>query len=344
MYKRQHVEIVDLREEFKKKNFSIFSERLNHLLHKTLDYRKQTILFLNRRGSDSAVVCRECGFTMLCDHCDVPLTHHWDQKTKTHLLLCHHCNFTTIPPHICPRCQGSYIKFLGIGTQRIEQEVKKHFPHAKTIRIDRDTTTKKYSLQKYYQTFKTGQADILIGTQMITKGLDLDNVETVGVILADVGLHIPDFRSAEHVFSLITQVAGRAGRRGKIGNVIVQTYTPEHYSIRSAAKQDFKSFYDLEIEYRKELNNPPFANIIKLTYSHPSLEKAREQSRHMYDVLKFKNLKLGLQISYAPALIQKLHDKYRYNILIKGKNPHQLLKELPINPDWRIDVDPEYCV
>lgn len=337
--------VVDLREEFKKRNYSIFSDVLMSNLKETVERKKQALLFLNRRGTASAVICRQCGQAVLCTQCDIPMTYHRPfMREDSSLLICHYCNYRTALPQRCKECTSPYIKFIGVGTEKIEQELKKVLPQARIMRIDRDTMSKKYSFQEFYQTFKQGNADIMIGTQMITKGLDLDQMHLVGVILADIGLHIPDFRSSERVFQLLTQVAGRAGRRKEKGIAIIQTYSPDHYSIKNAAQHDYAGFYNQEIENRKELFNPPFSKIIKLSYVASSLEETKSECEKLYNRLIQKNDGAKLAISHAPALIAKLHNKYRYNILIKGDNPDTILKDQDLHEPWKIDVDPEYCV
>jgi primosomal protein N' (replication factor Y) len=258
------VEIIDLREELKKKNFTIFSEKLRQELSETLKDGKQSILFLNRRGAASALLCRECGYSPKCDDCQTTLTYH----NKLHLeesiysanrLICHHCGKIYKTPAECPDCHGFQIKYIGIGTQKIEDHTLSTFPQARVMRADRDTTKKRDQFEFIYHTFKDHLADILIGTQMIGKGLHLPQVTLVGIVLADTSLTIPDFRNAEKTFQLLTQVAGRAGRETP-GKVIIQTYLPDHYAIQAAKSHDYQQFYQQEIAFRQELNYPPFTN------------------------------------------------------------------------------------
>ena len=264
------VEIVDLRFEFRKKNYSIFSDALQEALTETLKNKEQAILFLNRRGAASAVVCRECGYTVKCETCEIAMTLHGRAgEAGGDLLICHHCGSLKKPILTCPNCKSTYIRNMGVGTQRVESEIKKMFPQAKVLRADRDTTNTKKGFEKIYNDFKNHKADILVGTQMIAKGLDIPKVSLVGVMLADIGLHIPDFRASEKTFQLMTQVAGRAGRRDKRGYVIIQTYSPTHPAIVAAGNHDYRKFYEVEIADRKDFGYPPFAPIIKLTFQDP---------------------------------------------------------------------------
>jgi primosomal protein N' (replication factor Y) len=243
------MELVDMREELLANNKSIFSKRLYEEIEKSLNNKEQIILFLNRRGFSPFVSCRQCGYVFKCDNCDISLTYH----NENGLLVCHYCGMKRRAGNTCPKCRSKYVKYFGIGTERIEQEIKRFFPHARTLRMDFDTTRKKNAYEEIYSTFKEHQADILIGTQMIAKGLDFKNVTLVGVIAADLSLNLPDFRSAERTFQLITQVSGRAGRGEKKGEVIVQTYNSDNYSIRYAAASDYESFYKEEIELRESM-------------------------------------------------------------------------------------------
>lgn len=334
------ITIVDLRDEFKKRNFSIFSELLQEKLRETLERNEQAILFLNRRGSASAVVCRECGYTTRCPSCDIAMTLHGDGMNAK--LLCHHCGQFDSPPVTCPTCKSTYIKEIGTGTQKVELEAKKMFPNARILRADKDSTTSKDGFENIYNAVKNHEADILIGTQMIAKGLDLPKVSLVGVILADVSLHIPDFRSSERTFQLLTQVAGRAGRRDRQGEVIIQTYLPEHPSIVAAKNHDYLSFHEQEMKERALFRYPPFENIIKLTHENPSKEKCFQEAKRLYDMICDANQvnKWGLTINFAPASITKLHNKYRWHIYLSGDHPEALLKQIEMPRGWKVDRDP----
>jgi primosomal protein N' (replication factor Y) len=337
--------IVDLREEIKKKNFSIFSEILQADLRQMLENKEQIILFLNRRGAASAVICRTCGYTSNCPSCEIPLTYHKKISVEegtypAERLVCHHCGYITKVPTLCPNCGSAFIKYIGIGTQRVEEEINKLYPLAKVIRADRDTTQKRNQFEKIYEMFKKGEADILVGTQMIAIGLHLPNVNLVGVILADTGLTIPNFRSSERTFQIITQVAGRAGRE-KQGEVIIQTYLPNHYAIKTAAAQDYHSFYKKEISLRKEMKNPPFTKLIKLTIKDRNHDKCLQKTLKLFKKLEKFNEEFGCTLNYYPALIPRLNNVYRWHILINGDEPAELLKEVSGDlGEVIVDVDP----
>lgn len=335
------VHIADMREELHKKNFSIFSEKLSEKLEQTFAAKEQAILFLNRRGHSSCIICRDCGEVCQCEQCDVSLTYH-RFKNGYERLVCHHCGLTAPMPTECGHCKGYAIKFVGLGTQQVETELQKRFPTMRILRADKDTTGKKDSFKKMYQALKNHEVDVLIGTQMVSKGLDLPNVTLVGVVLADVGLHIPDFRSSERGFQLLTQVAGRAGRAEKPGNVIIQTYNPDHESIQCAARHDYKTFYDFEIASRNQLKNPPFNRTIKLTFKDADHKKCSTEARRLEELLK--PMSKHHNVHAAPALIARKHNKFRWHVYLQGPNPHELLKkalqENPLPIGWAIDVDP----
>lgn len=336
------VKIVDLREEFMKKNYSVLSDDLQEEIQKTLDTKKQAILFLNKRGAASAVVCRECGYMEKCTACDVPMTYHnylpSDNQFKP-TLICHHCGLINNVPLKCPECSCVSIKYVGAGTQKVELEVKKMFPQARVARVDKDTVAKRGSFEKIYNKMKAGEIDILIGTQMIGKGLHLPNVNLVGVILADIGLHFPDFRSSERTFQLLTQVAGRAGRGETPGKVIIQTYMPENSAINYSKTHNYLDFYKNEIEERKQLNYPPFGKIAKLTFVDEKANVAQREAQKVFMKLN-ANAQTGVEINLYPSLIFKLHNKYRWNVLIQGGNPSEIIKNLELPSICRIDVDP----
>lgn len=338
------VQVIDMREELHKKNTSIFSEALLEKLTQTLKNGQQTILFLNRRGHSSCVLCRVCGQAIACPRCTWKLTHHRSPYGPygANRLLCHHCNWAQAVPDHCPECGSSAIKFIGLGTQKVETELQKLFPFARILRADRDTMRRKGSFQTLYSALKNKNVDILIGTQMIGKGLDLPNVALVGVLLADIGLHLPDFRAAERCFQLLTQVAGRTGRNKDPGQVIIQTYNPNHPSIEHAASHNDGAFFKEELEYRKELSNPPFARLIKLTYSHKNQKKCSEETEEVANKLKIVDLEHT--VTHAPAFILKENQKYRYQVFIQGKNPGEILRTFlrkePLKQGWSIEIDP----
>lgn len=341
------IKIVDMREEFRKGNKSIFSDTLMDELNKTLAGGNQAILFLNRRGSASSIVCRDCGYKLTCPNCDIPMTYH-AKTLGTPVVICHHCGQIGKIPINCPNCKGPNIRFLGIGTERIEEDTKKLFKNARIARADRDTTSRKTSFEQIYSSFKKGDVDILIGTQMIAKGLHIPNVNLVGVILADIGLNMPDFRTSERNFQLLTQVAGRAGRSEEKGTVIIQTYTPDHAALIAAKDHDYNSFYQMEKSQRGILRYPPFIKMAKLSIENKIFLKAKKEAEDLETILK-KTLSANPNIqkeitetTVYPAFIIRLHSKYRYRILIKGENPSKLLKLIDpkLLENVKIDIDP----
>lgn len=342
------IEIIDLREEFKKNNYSIFSERLKEEIQNALEKKEQIILFLNRRGDSSSVVCRDCGYICKCEDCDSPMTYHTKtlQETK---LICHHCGTLAKPPNTCPTCQGTNIRFLGIGTQKIEAELLKEFPTARVLRADKDTTATKNGFKDIYHKFRNHEADILIGTQMIAKGLHLPKVNLVGVVLADIGLNIPDFKTTERNFQLLTQVSGRAGRDSSDGKVIIQTYNPENISLICAQAHDYNKFFNYERTQRKILANPPFGQIAKILIQNKSLQKCKTENDKIFNLLKGSAATdENFSINTYPAYFSRLRGNYRYVILLKDKKNanrlHDLIAKLPkeyiMHPNIKIDINP----
>lgn len=349
--KLPRTKIVDLRQEIMKKNFSIFSILLQDQIGKKIMDKEQSILFLNRRGAASAVICRVCGYVQNCSRCDIPMTYHKKFSVEggtynTEKLICHHCGNIGKVPKSCPNCGSPYIKYIGLGTQKVEEELQKLFPAARIVRADRDTTKRRNEFKHIYNSFISGKADILVGTQMIAIGLHLPKVNLVGVVLADLGLTLPNFRSSEQTFQLLTQVTGRSGRGETTGDAVIQTYLPNHYAIQSAAKHDYHGFYEKEINIRKELRQPPFSKLIKLTIKDINSKKCMDKTMDLYNGLKIINNELAKsdrnEINYYPALIPKLKNTYRWHILLSGKAPARLLEK--ISPDMTgnliIDVDP----
>jgi primosomal protein N' (replication factor Y) len=339
--KLPNISIVDLREEFKKKNYSVLSEELQDKIRKTIKNNKQVILFLNKRGSASASVCRECGYMEKCESCDVPMTYHktTPAESRKPALICHHCGLVKQVPSTCSGCGGTAIRFIGAGTQKVEEEVKTIFKDAKVARADRDTVSKKGVFEDIYNKFKNGETDILIGTQMIGKGLHFPGVDLVGVILADIGLHFPDFRSSERTFQLLTQVAGRAGRSDSPGEVIIQTYMPDNFAIKFSKENDYNSFFEYEIDKRKTFKYPPFSKLVKITCADINAKKALISAKEIYTKLKNK-INENYILNIYPAMIFKMHNKYRWNILLQGENPQLYLENLELPANSRIDVDP----
>lgn len=314
-------EIVDMREELAHGNKSIFSNVLYEAIKKNIEEKKQTILFLNRRGFSTFVSCRQCGHVMMCNSCNVNYTYHKENNR----LLCHYCGSNIPNPTVCPVCQSKYIKYFGIGTEKIETEITELFPEARVLRMDLDTTRKKNSHTDILNSFKNGNADILIGTQMIAKGLDFPNVTLVGVIAADMSLNINDYHSGENTFQLITQVSGRAGRAETRGRVYIQTYNPEHYSIQCAKDNNYIRFYKEEIAFREQLRYPPFANVFFIMFSCKDEKKLIKMINKLLDIMKYYNKKSQFEhIGPAPAIISKIKDKYRWRLIVKGQDEVKL--------------------
>jgi len=334
------VEVVDLREELKAGNRSLFSRSLSQAMTQAVYNGEQVILFLNRRGAATFIQCRSCGFVLRCRRCEVPLTYHLAEDT----LVCHQCNRRTPVPQACPRCTRRNIKFLGLGTQKLEQEVGYDFPTARLLRWDSDVTRGKHSHAEILGKFRAHQADILIGTQMIAKGLDLPLVTLVGVVSADTALNLPDFRAGERTFQLLSQVAGRAGRGALAGKVIIQTYSPEHYAIQAAAGHDYASFYEQEIDYRRQLHNPPFTHLACLTYSHANDALCQREAERMKRLLTQEIDSQGIAdielIGPAPAYIHRLRGRFRWQLILRGSELSAFLSPIPFPQGWTVDIDP----
>ena len=314
--KLPNVEIVDLREELANGNKSMLSNKLHDLVSENLKNKHQTILFLNRRGYSTFIMCRDCGYTIKCKNCNITMTYHLKQDR----LKCHYCGYEEKRLTDCPECNSKNIKYFGTGTQKLEEEIKKIFPEASTIRMDIDTVTKKNSHEEILEKFKNENIDILIGTQMIVKGHHFPNVTLVGVMMADASLNIEDYRANERTFQLLTQVAGRAGRESFPGNVIIQTYNPDNLAIEFASKQNYKDFYDMEIGLRKQLKYPPFCDIMVIGISGKDEQNVIKISKKIHQYLKKRIIdeKIGLLLySPLPAPIDKIKNKYRWRIIIK---------------------------
>lgn len=341
--------LVDMREELANNNRSIFSSKLHRAINETLNRGEQIILFLNRRGFSNFVSCRKCGFVYKCKQCDITLTYHREDN----LMHCHYCGYKEPTQSKCPKCSSKYIKYFGIGTERVEEEVKKYFPQAKTLRMDMDTTRRKNSYIDIYESFKKGEAQILIGTQMIAKGLDFPNVTLVGVLAADLTLNLPDYKAAERTFQLLTQVSGRAGRSNKPGEVIIQTYTPDHYSIQFSLTNDYNGFYNEEINIRESMNYPPFREIININLSSDKenllVNTIKSLGLKIKELLKdYKEISM---LGPCPCAISKIKDMYRWQIILKGEFPfdtaeriknvvYEELKDLYTEVKLSLDVNP----
>ncbi len=341
------VQIVDMRQELRAGNRSIFSRALTAELEGTLARGEQAILFLNRRGTATYVFCRACGHTLRCPNCEIPLTWHTYHDSQHHqqgMLVCHHCNHREGHPKTCPECGSEQIRFFGGGTERIEQEVSRRFPQARPIRWDRDTTGGKDTHAALLEQFVNGQADVLIGTQMVAKGLDLPLVTLVGVISADTALYLPDYRSGERTFQLLTQVAGRAGRGLLGGKVIIQTYVPDHYAVRAAAEHNFHAFYEQELRYRGEMGYPPYSRLARLLIRAESKQAAQQEAERLHAVLSQRIAEQGLSSTFligpAPCFYPRRGYFYRWHVIVRGPTPTAILGDLRTSHLLRIDVDP----
>ena len=335
------VEVVDLREELKAGNRSIFSRPLSEAIARAVSNREQVILFLNRRGSSSFVQCRNCGLVLRCKRCDVTLNYHLVED----VLVCHQCNYRMPVPQLCPRCLSQRIKFLGIGTQKLEQEAGLAFPQSRLMRWDSDVTRiGKYAHQEMLDRFRTHKADILIGTQMVAKGLDLPMVTLVGAVIADTSLNLPDFRAGERTFQLLSQVAGRAGRGRLGGQVIIQTYSPDNYAVQAAAKHDYHLFYEREIAYRRQFRNPPFSRLASLVYSHINDAFCQREAERMKHLLIGERDSKGIAdvnfIGPAPAFIHRLRGRFRWQLVLRGSGLSDFLAQVPFPQGWTVDIDP----
>src|SRR5438093_451784 len=334
------VDVVDLREELKAGNRSIFSRPLAAAMHRALDAREQAILFLNRRGTASFIQCRDCGYVPECRSCAVALTYHESEDA----LVCHYCRRKQPLPVRCPECKGDRIRQVGLGTQRVEDEVRRAFPDARTLRWDRDVTRGRDSHEAILARFVAHEADVLIGTQMIAKGLDMPLVTLVGVVTADTALHLPDFRATERTFQLLEQVAGRAGRGPRGGRVIIQTYTPENHAIQSVRRHDYDSMYERDIEFRRNLGYPPFGRLVRLTFAHTGAAYSQEQAAAMASRLTQERDRQGLPnldiLGPAPAFVPRVRGRWRWNVVLRGADPVALIREMQFPRGWTVDVDP----
>lgn len=316
--------IADMREELRQGNRSMFSQSLIEAIRLRLEKKEQMVLFLNRRGYSSFVLCRDCGTVVQCPNCDISLTYH----RTTEKLKCHYCGYEEHVPQICPQCQSDHIRYFGTGTQKVEEELYKLFPEARVLRMDVDTTKHKGAHEEILETFGAGQADILLGTQMIAKGLDFPNITLVGVLSADTSLHLPDYRAAERTFQLLTQVSGRAGRHDKLGEVIIQTYTPEHYAIELAKSQEYEPFYEREMFLRRRSNYPPYYFVALIQLSHEDVMMAAEYAGRVADWLRGNLSNQVAIIGPTTASIARLQNRYRYQCLIKYKIEPNLIPVL----------------
>ncbi len=335
------VQLVDMRQELQAGNRSMFSRPLQAALAETLEQRQQAILFLNRRGTATYVFCRNCGYSLKCPACDLPLTYHTENLSDS--LHCHYCGYQRKLPRTCPQCSSDQIRKYGAGTERVEAELVKLFPQARPIRWDFETTRQKGAHDLILGHFAAQRADILIGTQMIAKGLDFPLVTLVGVILADVGLNLPDYRAGERTFQLLTQVAGRAGRSPLGGQVILQTFQPDHYVIQAASRHSYREFYQRELEYRRQLGYPPFASLVRLEYRHRDPSQAEQAAHRLADQIQAwmaeANDSTTEMIGPAPCFFGQRAGQHRWQIILRGPGPAILLSGR-ILEGWKIEVNP----
>lgn len=340
------VSIVDMRAELKSGNRGIFSRALSEALAETLSRGEQAILFLNRRGTATYVFCRDCGTTLKCPNCDTPLTYHTDlrdaRRPSPDTLLCHRCGYTRNMPKKCAVCGSAQIRQYGLGSEKVESETQAMFPQARTLRWDWETTRQKDAHEIILTHFANHQADVLIGTQMLAKGLDLPLVTLVGIVLADVGLNLPDPFASERTFQLLTQVAGRAGRSARGGQAILQTFAPDHYVIQSAARHDVDGFQKLEAEYRRQLGYPPFGRAARLEFRHRDAARAESEAKRVLQILAGKieaERRTQTVASAVPCFFAKMDGWYRWQVLLRGPDPVSLLRGLRLD-EWRVETEP----
>ena len=315
------VEIADLRTELREGNRSIFSRRLQELMDDRLSKGEQAMLFINRRGYAGFVSCRSCGHVFKCPHCDVSLSEHRGGK-----LVCHYCGYEERATKICPKCSSKYVSSFRAGTQQIEDEVKKVWPNARVLRMDADTTRTKGSYDKILSSFANKEADVLVGTQMIVKGHDFPDVTLVGILAADMSLYASDYRAIERTFQLLTQAAGRAGRGEKPGNVVIQTYQPEHYSVITASRQDYAAFYEEEIAYRDLLRYPPISHMMSVQIASRDEEEGMTFANRLRAIMEQMRVEGAVFIGPALASISKINDVYRMAIYVKHDDYDSLIK------------------
>ncbi|MEB7810403.1 primosomal protein N' [Staphylococcus xylosus] len=343
------IEIVDMRTELSSGNRSMFSEQLRKAIQQRLDKKEQIVLFLNRRGYASFMLCRDCGHVPQCPNCDISLTYH----KSTDQLKCHYCGHQEVPPNKCPNCESEHIRQVGTGTQRVEELLQEAFQEARIIRMDVDTTSRKGAHEKLLDDFGAGKGDILLGTQMIAKGLDFPNITLVGVLNADTMLNLPDFRASERTYQLLTQVSGRAGRHEKEGEVIIQTYNPEHYAIKDVQANDYTAFFNKEMNYRKMGKYPPYFFLINFTIAHKEMKKVMEASKHIHKILLQHLTDKALVLGPSPAALSRINNEYRFQILVKYKSEPALHEALKYLDDYyhdkylkeklslKIDINPQ---
>jgi primosomal protein N' (replication factor Y) len=333
------IDVVNMADELHAGNRSMFSRELQACIEAALASDEQVILFLNRRGLAGHVQCRDCGFVPQCAGCAVALTYHRQYDR----LVCHQCNRQQRLPVACRQCGSPRVRLVGVGVEKVEAEAGRAFPHARLLRWDRDVTRGRHAHEQILATFLAHKADILIGTQMLAKGLDMPAVTLVGVVNADVGLHLPDFRAGERTFQLLTQVAGRAGRGERDGRVIIQTYQPDHYAIDAASRYDYEGLAAAELESRRIAGYPPFARLVRMTFTHPNARYAREEAMRMQKALSLRRAEFGSDdevIGPAPAYVPRVRGRWRWQLTIRGRDPASLVRGFVLPPNWSVDVDP----
>jgi primosomal protein N' (replication factor Y) len=327
-----------MRQELRAGNRSIFSRALQDALSETIQANQQAILFLNRRGTATYIFCRDCGWVARCPRCETSLTYH----SANERLMCHHCGYTRKMPDTCPNCTGQRVRQFGAGTQRIQTELEATYPGVRALRWDWDVTRTKGAHDIILAHFAAHRADVLIGTQMIAKGLDLPLVTLVGVVSADTGLNLPEYRAAERTFQILTQVAGRAGRGLLGGRVILQTYEPDHFAIQASSNHDYHTFYQRELQLRKELDYPPFKRLARLVYRNTSASTAEREAGRMHRVLSQtirSNEARADLIGPVPCFFRKERGQFRWQIVIRAVDPTRVIPD-EIPEGWIVDIDP----
>jgi primosomal protein N' (replication factor Y) len=334
------VELVDMRDEAAEGNRQPLSRRLVDVVSRTLENEEQTILYLNRRGLSTCVMCRDCGKSVQCLGCSVALVQH----AEIDGLICHYCGYSRAMPAVCDYCGSRNIRGLGMGTQRLETMVKKLWPRARVLRLDSDIARGPDAYFRVWEEFSEHRADILVGTQLVTRGLDLPAVTCVGVVDADLPLHFPDYRSAENTFALVAQVAGRAGREGRPSRVVVQTSNPEHYALRCAAAGDYEGFYSAELPMRKAFTFPPYAELAVLTRTDREDARAAASAREAAEGIAASLLREGIEgirvMGPSPAFIHRLRGEYRWQVTLKGDRLERARHLAPRGKGWSYDIDP----
>jgi len=334
------VQVVDMRAELKAGNRSVFSVALQEAVDRALSNEEQIILFLNRRGTATYIFCRDCGWVAECPRCDIPLTYHAGMTQ----LLCHHCGHKENMPRICPECDSPRVRAFGLGTEGLEVRVAERWPDARLVRWDKDTARSHSAHTALMGRFTRGEADILVGTQMVARGLDIPKVTVVGIVSADTALNLPDFRAAERAFQLLAQVAGRSGRGMLGGRVVLQTYHPNHYAVRRAAAHDYVGFAQRELAFRQQAGYPPAIRLARMVFSHTNRDKAQQAAERLAitlrEALQNADLPLSNLIGPAPAFFARVRGRYRWQILLRGIAPADFLRNVDIPAGWLVDIDP----